>query len=223
MRYSGLLILCLFADMAVAQDYSILERHVSLTWQPHEVTCTWSPVFGDPDKLGSLRNIEPVNLLERCSHGALTLTLQGEDSSGKLLRVTYKGKARVFGQAFSVCQRVSIGEEVETGNVCPTENELSNLRSAALLDTAEIIGKLAVRPLVPGKAILATDLRPQPVIQSGDLVVLICEKGGVRVSVEGIAMKEGGIGETIPVRVPEVEKNRLKGVIQNDATLRWIH
>ena len=65
-------------------------------------------------------------------------------------------------------------------------------------------------------------MRPRAIIHSGDPVVIQYEQGGVIVKVEGVAMKDGGVGETIPVRVPKVERNRLQGVIQDDATLRWI-
>jgi flagella basal body P-ring formation protein FlgA len=160
--------------------------------------------------------------IEACSYGMMTITLVGTDAHGEQKRVTFKGKARIFGQAFSVASRVKIGDKLNGDMLTALTCEWSNLRTTALLDRDAIIGKLAVRPLIPGRAILATDVRPRPVIRSGDAVTVMYERNGVTVKVDGIAMKEGGIGEKIPVRVPEVDKNRLVGVIQDDATLRWI-
>ncbi|MCB1059345.1 MAG: flagellar basal body P-ring formation protein FlgA [Calditrichaeota bacterium] len=222
MKLGWLFTLCLITNMAVAQDYTVLERLIALSWQPHEVSCTWMPIFGDPARLNELTNIEPSAPIESCSYGIMTVTLTGTDTNGEHKRVTFKGKARIFGQAFSVASRVKIGEKISGDMLASLTCEWSSLRTTALLDRDAIIGKLAVRPLIPGRAILATDVRPRPVIQSGDPVTIMYERNGVTVKVDGIAMKEGGVGEKIPVRVPEVDKNRLVGVIQDDATLRWI-
>lgn len=219
----GLLIsLSLFTTMSNAQNYSTLEQIIAATWVPHHVTCKWEPMFGDPTTLDNLKQIEIVGELDDFANGLLTLTLKGLDGSGAEHRVTLKGRARIFGQAYSVASRVKIGEEIKHSMLTPLSCEWSNLRAMALLDAGAIIGKYAVRPLVPGRVILASDVRPKTLVRSGEPVVVFYEQGGVTVKVEGVAMKDGGVGETIPVRVPEVEKNRLEGVIQDDATLRWI-
>ncbi len=222
MRLGLLTSLSMLTTMSNAQNYPALEQIIAATWVPHHVTCKWEPMFGDQAALDKLKAVEVVGDLEDFANGLLTLTLKGLDEKDGEHRLTLKGRARIFGQAYSVATRVKIGEEIKLAMLTPLTCEWSNLRAMALLDAGAIIGKYAVRPLVPGRVILASDVRPKTLVRNGEPVIVYYEQGGVIVKVEGVAMKDGGVGETIPVRVPEVEKNRLEGVIQNDATLRWI-
>ncbi|MBK6766392.1 MAG: flagellar basal body P-ring formation protein FlgA [bacterium] len=208
--------------MTHAQQYPDLENAIAATWQPHNVRVVWEPTFGDPALLAQWKNVNVESGLSECAHDVLTLSLRGLAQDGTPQRLTLKGRAYVFGDCWTVVERIKLGAVVTRENLVPHSCDWSNLRTTALLDPDAIAGKLAVRPLVPGRAILATDVRPKAVIRSGDPVTIVYEKDGVRVSLDGVAMKDGGIGERIPVRVPEVESNRLEGVIEDDATLRWV-
>lgn len=216
------LLLSLFPLMSLAQDMTRLERLIAATWAPHQVACQWEPVFGDAAALESWIEVTVASELPESAHDQLTIGLTGRDAAGQPAHLTVKGRARIYGAAWSVNDRVKLGEEIRREDLHEIECEWSALRDVALLDAQTIVGKFAVRPLVPGRAILAADVRPRAIIHSGDPVVIHYEQGGVIVKVEGVAMKDGGVGETIPVRVPEVERNRLQGVIQDDVTLRWI-
>lgn len=222
MRIRVFISICLMSMNAAAQDFVKLEQIIASTWLPHDVTCKWEPMFGDPAVLNSLKNIEVIGSLDDFANGLLSITFKGTDNQGREQRIILKGRARIFGQAYSVAERVKASGEVKSENITQVNCEWSNLRAATLLDRNAIAGKFAVRPLVPGRPILANDLRSRPLIRSGDSVTVICERGGVTVKVEGTAMRDGGEGETIPVRVPELEQNRLEGVVQNDATILWI-
>lgn len=219
----GLAILLSFIPfMSRAQDSSRLEQIIAATWAPHEVTCRWEPIFGDPGVLSSWQEIEPQSGLHESAHDMLIIALSGVDQNGKEAQLTLKGNARIFGSGWTVRDRVRQGSQIKKEQLSQIECEWSALRDIALLDAQAIIGKYAVRPLIPGRAILASDVRHRALIKSGDPVVIHYEQGGVLVKVEGVAMKDGGVGEKIPVRVPEVAQNRLEGVIQDDATLRWV-
>jgi len=214
--------LIIFASMARAQQYPVLEDAIAATWQPHNVRVVWEAAFGDPGVLAEWKNVIVESGLGECAHDQLTLTLRGQSNAGTMQRLTIKGRAYIFGDCWTVAERVKLGSVITRENLVAQSCDWSNLRTTVLLDPDAIAGKLAVRPLVPGRAILATDVRPKAVIRSGDPVTIVYEKDGVRVSLDGVAMKDGGIGERIPVRVPEVESNRLEGVIEDDATLRWV-
>lgn len=222
MRFGLLITLSIITTVSNAQTFSQIESLIAATWAPHEVTCLWEPIFGDPSVISNWQNVSVSSALEACAHDQLTLTLEGVDSSGIEQKLTVKGRARIFGKAYSVRERVKVGEEVKATMLESLECEWGNLRAAALLDPNAIAGKFAVRPLVPGRVILACDVRPRTLVRSGDTVSIYCVEGGVNVKIQGVAMKDGGAGETIPVRVPEVDKNRLEGVIQDDSTLVWI-
>jgi len=216
------ILLSLIPLMCAAQSPSKLETLIAATWAPHQVTCRWEPVFGDAARLDSWSECRVTSELPEAAHDLLTISLSGKDANNNDCQLTIKGHAHIFGAAYTVNSRVKLGAEIKRENIAEIECEWSSLRDVALLDANAIAGKFAIRPLVPGRPILAGDVKPRAIIKSGDPVVIEYEQGGVIVKVEGVAMKDGGIGDKIPVRVPEVEYNRLEGVIQDDATLRWI-
>ena len=222
MKRLALTLCLLMASSAFAQQSNALELAIAQTWQPMDVHVVWVPVFGDPAVLAEWTEINVESTLPDCALGLLTVTLSGKTVEGKSVRATFKGRARVFGDSWTVATRVKIGDPVFAENLVRLDCEWSNLRTTVLLDSGAIVGKLAVRALIPGRPILDADVRTPSVIRSGDPVTLVFEQSGIKVLVDGVAMKAGGIGEKIPVRVPEVESNRLVGVIQNDHTLRWV-
>lgn len=216
------ILISLIPLMCAAQSTSKLESLIAATWAPLQATCRWERIFGDATQLDSWTKCRVTSELPEAAHDLLTIGLIGKDANNNDCQLTVKGHAHIFGTGYTVINRVKLGAEIKRENILEIECEWSALRDVALLDTNAIAGKFAIRPLVPGRPILACDVKPRAIIKSGDPVVIEYEQGGVMVKVEGVAMKDGGIGDKIPVRVPEVEHNRLEGVIQDDATLRWI-
>ncbi|MCC6477535.1 flagellar basal body P-ring formation protein FlgA [bacterium] len=222
MRFAFALSLFAMTMIAKSTEYETLEKLIADTWHPHHVEVSWEPLFGDTLLLRELSDVRAVSEIEKVAHGMLTLILEGAAPSGELRRVTLKGNARVFGDAWTVNQRIKPGAQVSLESLESFRCEWTGLRDAALLDINAITGKLAVRPLIPGRVILDSDVKSKPLIRAGDSVTMNYVENGITIRITGVALKDGAPGDRIAIRVPDVEQKRLEGVVEDDATIRWV-
>jgi flagella basal body P-ring formation protein FlgA len=80
------------------------------------------------------------------------------------------------------------------------------------------IGRMAKRPLKAGQILRQSDVAVSPVIHKNDLIRLVVKTGQMTLSVQGKAMQDAAIGQT--VRVMNVNSNRqLTGTVIDAGTV----
>ncbi|PRY64613.1 flagella basal body P-ring formation protein FlgA [Vreelandella songnenensis] len=77
---------------------------------------------------------------------------------------------------------------------------LSALSSQALIDEADILGKIAQRPIRSGSAFQANALQTPALVKRGQRVTVIAQGSSFRVAREGEALEDGGLGDRVRVR-----------------------
>ena len=77
-----------------------------------------------------------------------------------------------------------------------------NMASVSVTALNETIGQVVGQNLPAGLILRRGLLRQQQVIQSGQKVQLMATDGSFQVSAEGVALKNGSVGEVIGVRMP---------------------
>lgn len=77
-----------------------------------------------------------------------------------------------------------------------------NMASVSVTALNEAIGQVVGQNLPAGLILRRGLLRQQQVIQSGQKVQLMATDGSFQVSAEGVALKNGSVGEVIGVRMP---------------------
>lgn len=91
----------------------------------------------------------------------------------------------------------------------------------ALTDPEALIGKTAKRPLRAGAALRAGDVMDTPAVKRGEVVTLIYESGGLRLSLRGRALADGAVGSM--VRVANIQTNKvLEAIVDGQGTARVI-
>ncbi len=75
--------------------------------------------------------------------------------------------------------------------------------TASALDSTQVLGTAAARPLQAGKMLLSSDLVRPLVVKQGDLVILVVESGAIRVRTSATAEQAGAVGDRIRVIVQE--------------------
>jgi len=122
-------------------------------------------------------------------------------------------KEKRFVERFSVTTEVRTFEDlvVTTGKIKKHEKisldkvelkriETTKLRREYFTDIKLLSGYRAKR-VVSGKRIITlADLEHVPVINKGDKITIVCQGRGVRVTARGVALRDGVIGEKIPVK-----------------------
>ena len=77
--------------------------------------------------------------------------------------------------------------------------DLAELPHNVITDPEEVLGK-RTRRAIGSKTVLRTDLiELPPIIQRGDIVVVVAESNGLRITALGKAKRKGRLGERIPV------------------------
>jgi len=107
---------------------------------------------------------------------------------------------RGFRDALVTTKPVSRGESLNERNLCIRKCEITNVRGEVLSNMEDVRGKIAARTL-PAGAVLKTDhLAKVEVVQRGELVTVRLNKGSLEIAMKALAMRDGAVGEYIPVQ-----------------------
>ncbi len=68
---------------------------------------------------------------------------------------------------------------------------------------ADIAGFVAVRTLLPGRAIAPDMVRAPHAVEAGGAVTVRLNEGPLTIEMKAVALQDGGVGEAIRVRNPE--------------------
>ncbi len=82
-----------------------------------------------------------------------------------------------------------------------------------------LIGKVAKRTLLPGRAIPLNSVDDPKAVVNGSRVKIVFEDGGLNISTYAIALQSGSIGDLIRVRNLDSGLT-ISGVVQADGTVR---
>ena len=90
----------------------------------------------------------------------------------------------------------------------------------SLIETrAAIVGKLARRTLLPGRAILAIAVTNPRAVTNGAQVTLVFSEGGLTIVTSASALQDGAVGDVIKVR--NIDSGlTVSGAIQPDGSVR---
>ncbi|MBU0691827.1 flagellar basal body P-ring formation chaperone FlgA [bacterium] len=218
-----LLALILISCSALANEpEAIIERLVAEAWKPLTVRVEWT--FRESSRRDlkpgieyAIANPKPIRLA-----GNLTLKLEGSDASGKLHSLPVIGQAQIFGDGFTVIDYISAGENIEPEQVRQTELEWTRLNGQPVTDFGSEADLIAVRGLVPGRTICIDDLKAAPVIRKDQPVTLELSDNLITISLAGRALKDGAVGEEIPVSVELEHTKRYRGIVVDKTTVRFI-
>ncbi|MGB3502541.1 MAG: flagellar basal body P-ring formation chaperone FlgA [Mesorhizobium sp.] len=86
-------------------------------------------------------------------------------------------------------------------------------------DFTAVQGKVARRTLLPGRLIAVSSLREAFLVESGKLVNVVFEHGGLTISMRAVPLESGSIGAAVKLR--NIDSGKVfSGVIMADGTVR---
>lgn len=209
--------LCGFADPAEA----LLETLIGEAWAPQTVRVEWTFREKAPSVLSSytdwrLSDPRPTRLA-----GSMIVSLQRTAADGTLQKTAVSGTCRVFGRGLTVKARVDAGQKLDRENLQSIEAELTRLNGERLA-SIPAAPCVAVRALVPGRVILAQDVKNPPLVRSGSKVSLVYAEGHVLVRLNGRALQDGAAGEVITVAADLGRSRSYKGTVAPDGAVHLI-
>ncbi|HEY1383555.1 MAG TPA: flagellar basal body P-ring formation chaperone FlgA [Dongiaceae bacterium] len=130
----------------------------------------------------------------------------------------------VFGTVYEMAQipvpkrLISAGAIISADDLEWQPVHLARLAGNSLTDADQLIGRMAKRPLKAGQVLRSSDIAVSPVIHKNDLIRLVVRTGQMTLSVQGKAMQDAALGQT--VRVINVNSNRqLSGTVVDAGTV----
>ncbi len=121
-------------------------------------------------------------------------------------RVRYlQAEILVTGRYVALARDVRAGETIRPEALAEVAGRLDRLPRQAVLDPDRAIGQQATRHLAAGQTLQRYHLRPRPLIQRGQQVVIEARGAGFRVTRSGEALGAGGKGERLRVRLADRE------------------
>ncbi len=130
----------------------------------------------------------------------------------------------VFGTVYEMAQipvpkrLISAGETISAEDLEWQPVQLTRLTGNSLTDAEQLIGRVAKRPLKAGQILRQSDVAVSPVIRKNDLIRLVVKTGQMTLSVQGKALQDAALGQT--VRVINVNSNRqLSGTVVDAGTV----
>lgn len=118
--------------------------------------------------------------------------------SGRLIRMT---------EVPVPARLLAAGETIAAGDVTAATLRADRLGADTLLQKSDLVGKAPRHALRPGEPVHASDVEVPLVVHRGTLVTILLETRALRLSAEGKAMEDGGMGAVI--RVANTKSSRV--------------
>lgn len=130
----------------------------------------------------------------------------------------------VFGTAYEMAQVPVPKRLISAGDIIGADDlewqpvRLTRLSGNSLTDAEQLLGHMAKRPLKSGQVLRTSDVAVSPIIHKNDLIRVVVQTGTMTLSVQGKAMQDAALGQTI--RVINVNSNRqLSGTVVDAGTV----
>ncbi len=144
--------------------------------------------------------------------GRFSAALAAPAAGPSEVAVTVTGRAYGLVDVPVLNRRLAPGDTVAEADIEWTTLPADRVGATVVVDAGELLGKTPRRPIRPGVPIRLTDLAVAIAVTKGTLVTIALQSPTMQLTIQGKAMQNGAVGETI--RVLNTTSNRtLEGVV----------
>jgi flagella basal body P-ring formation protein FlgA len=122
-----------------------------------------------------------------------------------------QARVAVTGRYWVAGQRIPVGTVLAASMLQAREGDLAKLPRHAVLERDAIIGKMTTRSLARDTVVLASALKAPALVHHNQLVTVEADGAGFRITSQGKALQDGGMGATVRVRL--ANRKVLMGVV----------
>lgn len=127
-------------------------------------------------------------------------------------------KVEILATVYVTAKPLIKGERLLNNNVKRRTVDVSQLKNGYYQDLNKLRGRVLRHPMAADRPITPFDIITEKVVKRGDKVTIIANYGGIKVSMRGLALTEGALGDTINVRSLS-SKRLLQAKIVNKQTV----
>lgn len=129
------------------------------------------------------------------ANNTIQVTCQGDVTWG--IRLSYK--LQRFAQVITPTKTIAKGDKILESDLQLIENEITTLNSY-FTEKNSIVGQTAKTIILPGQIIQSSQIIPTKFVKRGEMVNMIAEIPGLKITSKGTALNDGTLGESIQVK-----------------------
>ena len=133
------------------------------------------------------------------------------------IEVGLSGWVDVFDDVVCTTRQLKKGEIISKNEVRLVRKNISRLSARVLTDISPTIGLMVRRDIKESTCLKEWMLEKNPLVERGDVITILAEKGGIRVTVPGMILKRGYKGDLVKIRNSMSSKTIYARII-NDST-----
>ncbi len=130
-------------------------------------------------------------------------------------KVRLSGWVDVFEAVVCTARNLKKGEIIEEDDLYLARRNISHLSPNILTDMMKAVGLIVKHNLRKDTPLKEWMLERSPVLDRGDMVTILAEKGNLRVTVSGMVLERGYSGELVRVRNAMSKKEVYARVVDN--------
>ncbi len=134
-------------------------------------------------------------------------------------KVRLSGWADVFESVVCTSRNLKKGETVKEDDLYLARRNISHLSPNILTDMSKAVGLIVKHNLKEETCLKEWMLERSPVLDRGDMVTILAESGNLKVTVSGMVLEKGYLGELIRVRNAMSKKKIYARVINNSTVV----
>jgi flagella basal body P-ring formation protein FlgA len=154
---------------------------------------------------GRVQAIAAAHGLSWANPDGLRVIIARADAAGAPLAASAAERARPGG-VLTYARDLRAGDLVQPEDVVWTKSAAYGAPSDTPRDAREAIGLVARRPVRAGAMVSQSDLSAPMVIRKDDVVMVVYEAGGVKLSLQGTATGAAAVGQNVGVLNPASKK-----------------
>lgn len=158
-----------------------------------------------------------VELPERLDFGRHSAEVSCSGPVAWRVRVPFE--LREWAEVVIAARALPRGVAITAADVDIDRRELSVRTEDAIRRRADVVGNFTARPIAAGAVIEASQLDRPTLVGRGDLITLRAVAGGIEIVTEGKALRDGRLGERIPVENVRSGR-RLTGTVVASGVVR---
>ncbi len=138
--------------------------------------------------------------------GTVSLPVQFYRNGAPVKKVIVSAKVEVMANVLVAKRPLAKYQTIEPDHVQLKKMKLSRFSSDVVTDMEAVSGKRAKRKIKPGDVLRGGMIEMPPLVNRGDIVVIVVRSGGLKITTLGKAKNKGGLGEKIQVQNLESRK-----------------
>jgi flagellar basal body P-ring formation protein FlgA len=135
------------------------------------------------------------------------------------IEVGLAGWVDVFDDVVCTTRRIKKGEIISEKEVRLARKNVSRLSARVLMDIKPTVGLMARRDIKEGTCLKEFMLEKNPLVERGDVVTILVDTGGIRVTVPGMILERGYQGDFVKIRNSMSRKTIYARIINNSTAI----